>query len=440
MAGSGLMTIEDLVRSSAYIYSERFYHGQYKRTYTHSIASAITKTMGTIYYNNKVVIYNEDSGILEIRMGMGTKTETAYTGMHAIRMALYGVEGKIYDSLGDLYQDQVGRPMDAHDENEMKKAIRGETTIGDRYNTRKASDERTENNLPGRKSSSTGEANKFKVSYSALDPNAVLSGYIIPVAAMNPDTGAYTFKEDGKVFYMEKPITIDTICRVSCSCSDYFYSCAWYNYAHGVHLGQQPAAYPGKSSMSKTVKNVEKQPGMCKHLMMFTMLLLNGGIISKEGTVNFENNINVLRNRPEKLSIAKKLADKGDWNRHLQELNRSLFKADKARKSQMIAKAGNKQYELTPDGYYDWSAHKVAQRVGKGYKNIHKGLTKDRYTSQGALDTFQQAMKMAGANDIEMAKVLGAYGRGTRRDTEFNRQQVDWYKRGNGHKPYWHDL
>ena len=49
-------------------------------------------------------------------------------------------------------------------------------------------------------------------------------------------------------------------------------------------------------------------------------------------------------------------------------------------------------------------------------------------------------MKMAGANDIEMAKVLGAYGRGTRRDTEFNRQQVDWYKRGNGHKPYWHDL
>ena len=136
MAGSGLMTIEDLVRSSAYIYSERFYHGQYKRTYTHSIASAITKTMGTIYYNNKVVIYNEDSGILEIRMGMGTKTETAYTGMHAIRMALYGVEGKIYDSLGDLYQDQVGRPMDAHDENEMKKAIRGETTIGDRYNAR----------------------------------------------------------------------------------------------------------------------------------------------------------------------------------------------------------------------------------------------------------------------------------------------------------------
>ena len=106
----------------------------------------------------------------------------------------------------------------------------------------------------------------------------------------------------------------------------------------------------------------------------------------------------------------------------------------------MIARADNKQYELTPDGYYDWSAHKVAQRVGKGYKNIHKGLTKDRYTSQGALDTFQQAMKMAGANDIEMAKVLGAYGRGTRRDTEFNRQQADWYKRGNGYKPYWNDL
>lgn len=894
MTGSGLMTIEDLVRSSAHIYSERFYKGQYKQTYTHSISSAITKTMGTIYYNNKVVIYNEDSGILEIRMGMGTKTETAYQGMHAIRMALYGVEGKIYDSLADLYEDQVGKPMDAHDETEMKKAIRGETTIGDRYAAKQASDEREANHLAGRRSSSTGEANRFNISYRAFDPNAVLSGYVIPVAAVNPDTGAYTFKEDGKVFYMEKPITIDTICRVSCSCftgdtevilgdgtavridslvgkenfkvlaydqendkfsianatqckkykedaplvrvtldngkeimctpdhnflrrdgewveaqnlhkgdslralyaekrdldlyrlscasqqkirahlksqdyyvyvyldptapgeytygdytfthkpfyvgkgtnlrykshmatakreghknrfytkllsmhevgvtpiiikyalglaecsalqleshmikvignvyegtgplcnlcdagthlteqgrkrisermkknnpmrnketakiahkkyaekmakkygsftnymnhiretsnidykasaakrkakdpntykkmheghikylheqlakgtyhtqseahrekmralwsdpeyriymfrcrvlkhlvkfikecgtfdenkynkipnliktetirkrfnlqelldeayekafhnhkvvkvehltqtadvycitveslgnfvvatpdnnsnvisgvvvkncSDYFYTLAWYNYAHGAHLGQQPASYPGKNSMTKTVRNVTQQPGMCKHLMMFTMLLLNGGIISKEGTVNFENNINVLRNRPEKLSISKKLADKGDWNRHLQELNRSLFKADKARKNQMMTRVGNKQYDMTPDGYYDWSKHKVAQRVGKGYKNVHKGLTKDRYTSQGALDTFQQALKMAGASEIEMAKVLGAYGRSTRKDAKHNQQQVDWYKKNKDYKPYWNDL
>lgn len=387
-------TLEQLVRSSANVISK---HG--KSSY--SMSQALIKDFGTIYYNNKVVIYNEDTGILEIRMGMGTKTEKAYKGMHSIRMAIYGVEGKVYSSLEELYAEKTGLVADTDDINKMKQAIRGETSIGNRRAQAKKEEERRASGKGGRYSEKPEEVNKFKIRYNSDDPNAQLDGYIIPVASINPDTGAYTYGDSGKIFYMENPIGIDSIVRVSCSCSSYFFTFSWYNYAHGVHLGQQPAPYPGKADYSETKLNIYKKPGMCKHLMMFTMLLLNGGIISKEGTNNFNTNLQLIRNRAEKLAVPRKLADNSDWGNHLRNLNQMLFRADKMRRAQYTNSTHRLKFlddeldKVSPDGYYDWSQHKVSSRKVSGFKgNPRKGLNRDVYTDQGGRDAFGDIMNM----------------------------------------------
>ena len=377
-AGRGslsLMTLADLVRSSVNIVSKHGKHG-------YGMNQAIQKEFGTVYYNNKTVIYNEQSHILEIRMGIGTKTEKAYKGMHSIRMAIYGVEGTIYDSLEELYLDKTGKVADTEDIRDMKKAIRGVTTT---TLNRKLNDEERE-----RLEDVGREANKFSLVYD-LDPNAQLSGYIIPVASIDPDSGAYTFGDSGKIFYMEKPININSFVRVSCSCSSYFFTCAWYNYQAGAHLGQQPASYPKKTGYSETVLNMKKSPGMCKHLMMFTMLLLNGGIINKADTKGFHFNMQALRNRSEKLTVPRKLADSGDWGKHLRQLQNSLRNADKRRID---------KYSMTPNSAYDeWKKSTVAKNSVTFSKamNARKGVNKDVYVSNAP--TQDWADQLAGVDD-----------------------------------------
>ena len=65
------MRLGELVESSAYIRSLRG-----KSTY--SVEQALQKEFGNIYYNDKVVYYNEQCNIIELRMTMSTKTEKAY--------------------------------------------------------------------------------------------------------------------------------------------------------------------------------------------------------------------------------------------------------------------------------------------------------------------------------------------------------------------------
>lgn len=363
--GLSLMTLADLIRSSATIHSLRGKYG-------YSMAQAIQKQFGTIYYNNKVVIYNEQSHILEIRMGIGTKTEKAYKGLHSIRMAIYGVEGDIYNSLEDLYADKTGKVADSEDINDMTRAMRGEGTPA---LDREVSDKERERN-------SGKEANKFTLSYGT-DPNAQLSGYIIPVASIDPNTGAYTYGDSGKIFYMENGIDVNSFVRVSCSCSNYYFVHGLYNYWAGAHLGQAPAPYPGKSESSITIMNVEKSPGMCKHLMMFTMLLLNGGILSKVGTKGFEFNLQDIRNRTNKLQIPRKLADSGDWGKHMQNLQRTLRNADKRH----VAQYGNTDLSSQFKEYEKQEMNRNSITFDKWMNGTRKSA-RDRYYSNTPLSDF----------------------------------------------------
>ena len=360
-----LMTLADLIRSSATIHSIRGKYG-------YAMNQAIRKQFGTIYYNNKVVIYNEQSHILEIRMGIGTKTETAYKGMHSVRMAIYGVEGEIYNSLEDLYAEKTGKVADTEDMNDMKAAIRGRG--GPALNREMSDRERERGNFK--------EVNKFTISYDT-DPNAQLSGYVIPVASVDPNTGAYTYGDSGKIFYMEKAIDVNSFVRVQCSCSNYYFVHAWYNYASGAHLGQAPMSYPGRNQDSTTIMNVEKTPGMCKHLMMFTMLLLNGGILSKVGTKGFAFNLQDIRNRTNKIQVPRKLADEGDWGKHMQNLQRTLRNADKRH----VAQYKNNDLSSKFKEFEKQEINKNSITFDK-WMNSSKKATRDKYYSNNALNNF----------------------------------------------------
>lgn len=365
--GLSLMTLADLIRSSATIHS---LHGKYG----YAMAQAIQKQFGTIYYNNKVVIYNEQSHILEIRMGIGTKTEKAYKGMHSVRMAIYGVEGDIYNSIEDLYADKTGKIADAEDINKMNKAIQGK---GGPALDKEMSDEERE-----RVSRSGKEANKFALRYGT-DPNAQLSGYIIPVASIDPETGAYTYGDSGKIFYMEKGIDVNSFVRVSCSCSSYYFTMGLYNYWAGAHLGQAPAPYPGKSPSSETIMNMNKSPGLCKHLMMFTMLLLNGGILSRIGTKGFEFNLQDIRNRTDKLQIPRKLADESDWGNHLRNLQRTLRNADKRH----VAQYGNKDLSSQFKEFEKQEMNRNSITFDK-WRNDTRKAARDKYYSNTPLSDY----------------------------------------------------
>lgn len=123
-----LMSIAALMATSANIYSKRSKllgldeyengvshkinmvkkkFGSLEQRLSHSVDDAVQKPFGAIYYNNKVVLYDPDTNILEIRMTMGTKTETAYSGFHVVRLAVYAPKGKLYNSLKDLYKGEI---------------------------------------------------------------------------------------------------------------------------------------------------------------------------------------------------------------------------------------------------------------------------------------------------------------------------------------------
>ena len=96
------MRLGELVESSAYIRSLRG-----KSTY--SVEQALQKEFGNIYYNYKVVYYNEQCNIIEPRMTLSTKTEKDYSGVDAIRMAIYAPKGRVYNSMAELVADLRGQ-------------------------------------------------------------------------------------------------------------------------------------------------------------------------------------------------------------------------------------------------------------------------------------------------------------------------------------------
>lgn len=264
----GMMTLGQLIRSSSKVTS---LHG----IQNYGMDDIFKKSFGHIYYSDKVAYYNEEYKILEIRVVFGSYT-TDYSDVHVVRMAFYGVEGKVLDSVQTLY---------------------------DEYNY--------DNNKRGRRATrlSTMTRNE-RIEGDLFD------GIIIPCAQTKYSSDKLGYAQSDRVFYSKTGITMSTKCAVSCTCPSYKYTFANANWKNNVHLGQKPYTYGKKpvkytkkskrwvkhgnnvitkngeasvymevnnSNVNKFVLNVDQNAGLCKHLMMAALLLLDGGILKNTG-------------------------------------------------------------------------------------------------------------------------------------------------------------
>lgn len=353
------MTLQELIQDSARVHSKRKEAGQY------SMAKALSKDFGTVYYNDKVILYDEASNIIEIRMMMGTLTEKAYTGVHAVRIAIYGVKGTVYNSLADLYAAEVGG-VDKRTKT-FKNAIKDLESVGEIDTTKGILNQ----------SGNLYEKPEILDIERPGQLNDRLGGFIIPVANTDTASFGHSFGSNGKFFYSKDSISLNTPVRVSCSCSNYYYVFGWYNYEHGVHLGVKPTPYKKyakKGRKPQPVQNVTKTPGMCKHLMLFSTLLLNGGILQSVELHNVLNlnEVAVAKQNIEHLTIPKKLISEPEIERLMTKMSKDLKKVREER---------NKLIDLDK-GYiegYDQFQKSVSRANYLSGTPIRKGTSKAAY-------------------------------------------------------------
>lgn len=71
---------------------------------------------------------------------------------------------------------------------------------------------------------------------------------------------------DNSAFFIE-PLDVNKIdAKVSCTCMDFHFRFALWNYSKGTLLGQKPEPYQRKTD-SRPEANPKHSPGVCKHLI-----------------------------------------------------------------------------------------------------------------------------------------------------------------------------
>lgn len=68
----------------------------------------------------------------------------------------------------------------------------------------------------------------------------------------------------GEKYWVEKPDVAKTDVRVRCSCQDFFFTFAWYNYQLNALYGSKPRAYQRKTK-TRPPRNPQGLGGFCKH-------------------------------------------------------------------------------------------------------------------------------------------------------------------------------
>ena len=364
MRFQGSMTLGQLIDSSADVES-------LKGTKSYGKDTIFKKEFGHIYYSDKVAYYNEDYKILEIRLVFGSKSAD-YSGVHVVRMAFYGVEGTVYDSQQSLYDE-----FNFNNETRGRRATRiASMTRNDRVT------------------------------------NSAFNGIVIPCAsrAYTNEGGGYT--PNNNVFYSKTGITLSTKRVISCTCPSYKYTFAQANWLNKVHLGQQPEKYskrPDKydkksmitvrdegivtkdgikrtfreaknPNMNKWVLNMKKAPGMCKHIMMATMLLMDGTIIEPGEHYIKNYNMETLRR-----TVRDKLAninknDPGTNNQERKYVSEVVKSLEKSKKEDIKKKTATSE-SLTKE------VTEVAKKKGHK-KDLEPGSFEDylkRYDVEGTI-------------------------------------------------------
>lgn len=118
--------------------------------------------------------------------------------------------------------------------------------------------------------------------------------------ASNPDMKPFKDQTimpqlDGSFTIIEDNISKEAQIRVWCSCSSYYWVFQYYNVENGVDIwGKYPQRYVPKTKRgwealqkNRPIRNPQRHPGMCKHIMLLLALLMDTSVIREaRGVVN----------------------------------------------------------------------------------------------------------------------------------------------------------
>jgi len=186
------------------------------------------KPFGSVYLQNIVVSYKTEHKIIEIVLVMGTATDKGKSG-HRVALALKGV------NFTELYSSELVRKIK--------------------------------------------EVNK---SLESLSNNEIID--LILTSNLQPIPNHTIIQKTstaGKFLLIENNISATTTeVQVRCSCTDFYYTWAYYNGDNNALIGSKPPAYMRKNASLIPIRNRDKRPGLCKHNLLLIAILMKGGLIS----------------------------------------------------------------------------------------------------------------------------------------------------------------
>lgn len=100
--------------------------------------------------------------------------------------------------------------------------------------------------------------------------NLFFSGLEVTTEVRNNETHV-SFKYRGKKFFVEKPDLYKTSVRVRCTCPDFYFTFAWWNWNNGALFGPRPREYIRKGRGAP--RNPGHHPGFCKHCHNVLLLM-----------------------------------------------------------------------------------------------------------------------------------------------------------------------
>ena len=93
-----------------------------------------------------------------------------------------------------------------------------------------------------------------------------------------PENGdVLTLNYKGEDYHLIRP-TLHTECTVRCSCADFEYRLAPWNFKHKALFGSRPKKYVKKTNRPPV--NPGQYPGICKHIFQFQSLLHEKGYLA----------------------------------------------------------------------------------------------------------------------------------------------------------------
>jgi hypothetical protein len=90
------------------------------------------------------------------------------------------------------------------------------------------------------------------------------------------------YEDKGYAGWLKKPSLVTSQVRVRCSCPDFYFTCSYYDWAHGDLWGTKPKPYK-RLTLTYPERNPAHVSCICKHLFNSAKKLQDMGVIAKGG-------------------------------------------------------------------------------------------------------------------------------------------------------------